>query len=220
MGTWHYFTSIPTLWLWGIIVLGKHWYFNSLSNRLLSSHEHVLLTWYSLFISLLVFSKRSKLIFLWVFQSRKCCFRYSVWWKYGCKWIIAFHLYALTIEIDKWASFYNRIKYTKLVIGIHMHTYLFDIEFFLLWRKNISWNFNFAAQDYFQTTYKFLELSPHALIPMHGRVNMWPKHMLCGYLRCDIWNAFGLYNYFITDLQNQYSLLTVYASLFHTASYG
>ncbi|VFQ79729.1 unnamed protein product [Cuscuta campestris] len=37
--------------------------------------------------------------------------------------------------------------------------------------------------DYFQTTYKFLELSPHALIPMHGRVNMWPKHMLCGYLR-------------------------------------
>lgn len=37
--------------------------------------------------------------------------------------------------------------------------------------------------DYFQTTYKFLELSPHALIPMHGRVNVWPKHMLCGYLK-------------------------------------
>ncbi|OIT08806.1 hypothetical protein A4A49_45230, partial [Nicotiana attenuata] len=37
--------------------------------------------------------------------------------------------------------------------------------------------------DYFETTYKFIELSPHALIPMHGRVNMWPKHMLCGYLK-------------------------------------
>ncbi|KAL1553597.1 hypothetical protein AAHA92_14253 [Salvia divinorum] len=37
--------------------------------------------------------------------------------------------------------------------------------------------------DYFDTTYKFLEMSPHVLIPMHGRVNMWPKHMLCGYLK-------------------------------------
>ncbi|KAH6810088.1 Metallo-hydrolase/oxidoreductase superfamily protein [Perilla frutescens var. frutescens] len=37
--------------------------------------------------------------------------------------------------------------------------------------------------DYFNTTYKFMELSPHVLIPMHGRVNMWPKHMLCGYLK-------------------------------------
>ncbi|MCL7041353.1 hypothetical protein MKW94_011480, partial [Papaver nudicaule] len=38
-------------------------------------------------------------------------------------------------------------------------------------------------KDYFETSYKFLELSPHALIPMHGRVNLWPKHMLCGYLK-------------------------------------
>ncbi|XP_006643687.1 uncharacterized protein LOC102718960 isoform X1 [Oryza brachyantha] len=37
--------------------------------------------------------------------------------------------------------------------------------------------------DYFQTTYKFLDMSPHVLIPMHGRINLWPKHMLCGYLR-------------------------------------
>lgn len=37
--------------------------------------------------------------------------------------------------------------------------------------------------EYFQTTYKFLELSPHVLVPMHGRVNMWPKHMLCQYLK-------------------------------------
>ncbi|CAA0809029.1 Metallo-hydrolase/oxidoreductase superfamily protein [Striga hermonthica] len=37
--------------------------------------------------------------------------------------------------------------------------------------------------DYFRTTYKFIELSPHVLIPMHGRVNLWPKHMLCGYLK-------------------------------------
>ncbi|KAG8053533.1 hypothetical protein GUJ93_ZPchr0001g30673 [Zizania palustris] len=38
-------------------------------------------------------------------------------------------------------------------------------------------------KDYFQTTYKFLDMSPHVLIPMHGRINLWPKHMLCGYLR-------------------------------------
>ncbi|XP_057961219.1 uncharacterized protein LOC131153146 isoform X2 [Malania oleifera] len=37
--------------------------------------------------------------------------------------------------------------------------------------------------EYFQTTYNFLDLSPHALIPMHGRVNLWPKHMLCAYLK-------------------------------------
>ncbi|KAH1193133.1 hypothetical protein GmHk_19G054241 [Glycine max] len=29
----------------------------------------------------------------------------------------------------------------------------------------------------------FWELSPHALTPMHGRVNVWPKQMLCGYLK-------------------------------------
>ncbi|WOL09455.1 hypothetical protein Cni_G18208 [Canna indica] len=38
-------------------------------------------------------------------------------------------------------------------------------------------------KDYFQTTYRFLELSPHVLIPMHGRMNLWPKRMLCGYLK-------------------------------------
>ncbi|KAL4569351.1 hypothetical protein LXL04_024987 [Taraxacum kok-saghyz] len=37
--------------------------------------------------------------------------------------------------------------------------------------------------DYFQTTYKFMDLSPNALISLHGRVNLWPKHMLCGYLK-------------------------------------
>lgn len=42
------------------------------------------------------------------------------------------------------------------------------------------------TQEYFKTTYKFMELSPHALIPMHGRVNLWPKHMLCGYLKYEL----------------------------------
>ncbi|KAJ3694432.1 hypothetical protein LUZ60_009912 [Juncus effusus] len=37
--------------------------------------------------------------------------------------------------------------------------------------------------DYFDTTYKFLDLSPHVLIPMHGKINIWPKNMLCGYLK-------------------------------------
>ncbi|KAF9674067.1 hypothetical protein SADUNF_Sadunf10G0089300 [Salix dunnii] len=37
--------------------------------------------------------------------------------------------------------------------------------------------------DYFQSTYKFIELAPHVLIPMHGRINLWPKSMLCGYLK-------------------------------------
>ncbi|KAK8945050.1 hypothetical protein KSP39_PZI007555 [Platanthera zijinensis] len=38
-------------------------------------------------------------------------------------------------------------------------------------------------KDYFQTTYKFLELSPSVLIPMHGRINLWPRQMLCRYLK-------------------------------------
>ncbi|KAK1437635.1 hypothetical protein QVD17_03429 [Tagetes erecta] len=37
--------------------------------------------------------------------------------------------------------------------------------------------------DYFQTTYNFMDLSPNTLISMHGRINLWPKHMLCGYLK-------------------------------------
>ncbi|GJR23866.1 metallo-hydrolase/oxidoreductase superfamily protein [Tanacetum coccineum] len=37
--------------------------------------------------------------------------------------------------------------------------------------------------DYFQSSYKLIDLSPNALISMHGRVNLWPKHMLCGYLK-------------------------------------
>uniref|UniRef100_A0A1J3CNB3 Beta-lactamase-like protein 2 n=1 Tax=Noccaea caerulescens TaxID=107243 RepID=A0A1J3CNB3_NOCCA len=37
--------------------------------------------------------------------------------------------------------------------------------------------------EYFETTYKFLDLSPNVVIPMHGRVNVWPKNMLCGYLK-------------------------------------
>ncbi|RYR37140.1 hypothetical protein Ahy_A09g042070 isoform C [Arachis hypogaea] len=37
--------------------------------------------------------------------------------------------------------------------------------------------------EYFQTTYEFLNLSPHVLISMHGRINLWPKQMLCGYLK-------------------------------------
>ncbi|KAL4575905.1 hypothetical protein LXL04_011992 [Taraxacum kok-saghyz] len=36
---------------------------------------------------------------------------------------------------------------------------------------------------YFQTTYKFMDMSPNALISLRGRVNLWPKHMLCGYLK-------------------------------------
>ncbi|KAL0917195.1 hypothetical protein M5K25_012242 [Dendrobium thyrsiflorum] len=38
-------------------------------------------------------------------------------------------------------------------------------------------------KDYFQTTYNFLELKPSVLIPMHGRINLWPQRMLCGYLK-------------------------------------
>ncbi|CAI0553178.1 unnamed protein product [Linum tenue] len=37
--------------------------------------------------------------------------------------------------------------------------------------------------EYFHSTYKFIDLSPNILIPMHGRVNLWPKNMLCGYLK-------------------------------------
>uniref|UniRef100_A0A7N0ZVF6 Metallo-beta-lactamase domain-containing protein n=1 Tax=Kalanchoe fedtschenkoi TaxID=63787 RepID=A0A7N0ZVF6_KALFE len=37
--------------------------------------------------------------------------------------------------------------------------------------------------DYFETTYRFLDIAPSVLIPMHGRLNLWPKNMLCGYLK-------------------------------------
>lgn len=37
--------------------------------------------------------------------------------------------------------------------------------------------------DYFETTYRFMELAPRTLIPMHGRMNLWPKHLLCEYLK-------------------------------------
>ncbi|XP_057542706.1 uncharacterized protein LOC130821090 isoform X5 [Amaranthus tricolor] len=39
------------------------------------------------------------------------------------------------------------------------------------------------APDYFDTTYKFLGLLPNTIVPMHGRVNLWPNHMLCQYLK-------------------------------------
>ncbi|CAN6451566.1 unnamed protein product [Victoria cruziana] len=38
-------------------------------------------------------------------------------------------------------------------------------------------------RDYFQTTYKFLEIRPHALLPMHGRISLWPMQKLCSYLK-------------------------------------
>lgn len=38
-------------------------------------------------------------------------------------------------------------------------------------------------QDYLTTTRKFLDLAPRVIIPMHGRFNMWPAHMLRGYIR-------------------------------------
>ncbi|KAH9306208.1 hypothetical protein KI387_010612, partial [Taxus chinensis] len=38
-------------------------------------------------------------------------------------------------------------------------------------------------KDYLETTHKFLELSPHSIIPMHGRPNLWPTNLLCGYVK-------------------------------------
>ncbi|XP_057542701.1 uncharacterized protein LOC130821090 isoform X2 [Amaranthus tricolor] len=40
-----------------------------------------------------------------------------------------------------------------------------------------------SMADYFDTTYKFLGLLPNTIVPMHGRVNLWPNHMLCQYLK-------------------------------------
>lgn len=36
---------------------------------------------------------------------------------------------------------------------------------------------------YLETTHQFLELSPHIIIPMHGRPSLWPKKLLCGYIK-------------------------------------
>ncbi|KAL3695802.1 hypothetical protein R1sor_009878 [Riccia sorocarpa] len=38
-------------------------------------------------------------------------------------------------------------------------------------------------QDYMQTTRRLLDLGPHTLVPMHGRPNLWPAHMLTGYIK-------------------------------------
>ncbi|KAG6550914.1 hypothetical protein Mapa_007529 [Marchantia paleacea] len=38
-------------------------------------------------------------------------------------------------------------------------------------------------QDYLLTTRRLLDLGPHYLVPMHGRPNLWPAHMLCGYIK-------------------------------------
>ncbi|KAL2642506.1 hypothetical protein R1flu_010093 [Riccia fluitans] len=38
-------------------------------------------------------------------------------------------------------------------------------------------------QDYLQTTRRLLDLGPHTLVPMHGRPNLWPAHMLTGYIK-------------------------------------
>lgn len=38
-------------------------------------------------------------------------------------------------------------------------------------------------KDYLETTHQFLELSPHVIIPMHGRPNLWPTKLLCGYIK-------------------------------------
>ncbi|XP_039123751.1 uncharacterized protein LOC120260361 isoform X2 [Dioscorea cayenensis subsp. rotundata] len=46
--------------------------------------------------------------------------------------------------------------------------------------------------------YNFLEGSPNILIPTHGRLSMWPKRMLCGYLKRFTINAT---NNTLTDAQ-------------------
>ncbi|GLJ09982.1 hypothetical protein SUGI_0119590 [Cryptomeria japonica] len=38
-------------------------------------------------------------------------------------------------------------------------------------------------KDYMETTRQFLELSPHSIIPMHGRPNLWPTNLLSGYVK-------------------------------------
>lgn len=38
-------------------------------------------------------------------------------------------------------------------------------------------------KDYLETTHQFLDLSPHIIIPMHGRPSLWPTKLLCGYIK-------------------------------------
>ncbi|KAJ7553494.1 hypothetical protein O6H91_06G100300 [Diphasiastrum complanatum] len=38
-------------------------------------------------------------------------------------------------------------------------------------------------QEYLCTTRQFIELRPHFIVPMHGRPNFWPIHLLKGYIR-------------------------------------
>ncbi|KAJ6892894.1 hypothetical protein NC651_025947 [Populus alba x Populus x berolinensis] len=124
-------------------------------------------------------------------QSRKCPLGHYFWWKYDSfenRGFSAINMGRLIFE--KIRDMYLeglRLKIAHLVQewGWNRAEPLSFSEpsTSLVENRNCCRSILFELLDYFQSTYKFIELAPHVLIPMHGRVNLWPKRMLCGYLK-------------------------------------
>ncbi|KAG6757743.1 hypothetical protein POTOM_038067 [Populus tomentosa] len=124
-------------------------------------------------------------------QSRKCPLGHYFWWKYDSfenRGFSAINMGRLIFE--KIRDMYLeglRLKIAHLVQewGWNRAEPLSFSEpsTSLVENRNCCRSILFKLLDYFQSTYKFIELAPHVLIPMHGRVNLWPKHMLCRYLK-------------------------------------
>ncbi|KAJ6899257.1 hypothetical protein NC652_025668 [Populus alba x Populus x berolinensis] len=124
-------------------------------------------------------------------QSRKCPLGHYFWWKYDSfenRGFSAINMGRLIFE--KIRDMYLeglRLKIAHLVQEWDWNRAeplsFSEPSTSLVENRNCCRSILFKLLDYFQSTYKFIELAPHVLIPMHGRVNLWPKRMLCGYLK-------------------------------------
>ncbi|KAJ6891100.1 hypothetical protein NC651_024570 [Populus alba x Populus x berolinensis] len=104
-------------------------------------------------------------------QSRKCPLGHYFWWKYDSAVKFACAIKPILLLVSEWG--WNRAEPLSFS----------EPSTSLVENRNCCRSILFELLDYFQSTYKFIELAPHVLIPMHGRVNLWPKRMLCGYLK-------------------------------------
>ncbi|KAJ6889673.1 hypothetical protein NC651_023426 [Populus alba x Populus x berolinensis] len=110
-------------------------------------------------------------------QSRKCPLGHYFWWKYDSAVKFACAIKPILLLVSEWG--WNRAEplsfsepSTSLVENRNCcRSILFELLVYCVCRITSNRLTN------------FIELAPHVLIPMHGRVNLWPKRMLCGYLK-------------------------------------
>ncbi|KAG6759611.1 hypothetical protein POTOM_036095 [Populus tomentosa] len=124
-------------------------------------------------------------------QSRKCPLGHYFWWKYDSfenRGFSAINMGRLIFE--KIRDMYLEVLRLKIAHLVQEWGWnraeplsFSEPSTSLVENRNCCRSILFKLLDYFQSTYKFIELAPHVLIPMHGRVNLWPKRMLCGYLK-------------------------------------